>query len=310
MVTRERIQAGEDVVEEVEASARTRGREGVVRVAAAQLEPHVGEKAFNVAKALAALRRAVESQVDLIVLPELSNSGYLFQSRAEAFQLSEPVPDGPTCLEYLEAINGTQLHVVAGICERDGDRLYNTAVFLGPDGYIGKYRKLHLWNEEKLFFEPGNLGLPLFHLPFGRVGILICYDAWFPEVARILKLQGADIICDPTCWDLMPGLVDESNNLMPPMHMGQAHTNNVFMVCADRCGIERGCTFAGSSCIVGPTGYLAGPASFSDEDFLIADINLADARRHHWSEYSDPIADRRIDVYAANLGYAPPDGSI
>jgi predicted amidohydrolase len=105
---------------------------------------------------------------------------------------------------------------------------------------------------------------------------------------RILKLQGADIICDPTCWDLMPGLVDESNNLMPPMHMGQAHTNNVFMICADRCGVERGCTFAGSSCVVGPTGYLAGPASFSDEDFLIADLNLGG---------SLPPLDRIVESY-------------
>ncbi|GAC1320934.1 MAG: nitrilase family protein [Chloroflexota bacterium] len=298
------------MVDEVEASARKRRRETMVRVAAAQLEPHVGDKTSNVHTALTALRRAVDAQVDLIVLPELSNSGYIFHSRAEAFGLSEPVPDGPTCLAYLKAIEGTRLHVVAGVCERDGNRLYNTAVFLGPDGYIGKYRKLHLWNEEKLFFEPGNLGLPLFHLPFGRVGILICYDAWFPEVIRILKLQGADIICDPTCWDLMPGLVDESNNLMPPMHMGQAHMNNVFMICADRCGIERGCTFAGSSCIVGPAGYVAGPASFSDEDFLTADINLLDARHHHWSEYSDPIADRRVDVYAADLGYRPPIGLV
>ncbi len=278
----------------------------MVRVAAAQLEPRVGDKTSNVQNALVALRRAIDAQVDLIVLPELSNSGYLFYSRAEAFDLSEQIPDGPTCRVYLEAIEGTGLHVVAGICERDGNRLYNSAVLLGPGGYIGTYRKLHLWNREKLFFEPGNLGLPLFHLPFGRVGILICYDAWFPEVVRILKLQGADIICNPTCWDLMPGLVDESNNLMPPMHMGQAHMNNVFMICADRCGLERGCTFAGSSCIVGPTGYLAGPASFSDEDYLIADINVSDARRHHWSELSDPIADRRVDVYAADLGYRPP----
>lgn len=309
MVTRERVQSEEQAVNAATITTRERGREAMVRVAAAQLELRVGDKAANVHKALEALRRAVDEKVDLLVLPELGNSGYIFNSRAEAFSLSEPIPDGPTCRAYLEAIRGTGLHVVAGICEREGSRLYNSAAFLGPEGFIGKYRKLHLWNEEKLFFEPGNLGLPLFHLPFGRVGILICYDAWFPEVVRILKLQGADIICDPTCWDLMPGLVDESNNLMPPMHMGQAHTNNVFMICADRCGVERGCTFAGSSCVVGPTGYLAGPASFSDEDFLIADLNLSEARYHHWTELSNPIEDRRVDVYGADLGYRPPAGS-
>jgi len=309
MVTQERVQREEHALNTAEVTTRERGREAMVRVAAAQQEPRIGDKAGNVQKALDALRRAVDEKVDLIVLPELGNSGYIFNSRAEAFSLSEPIPDGPTCQAYLEAIQGTGLHVVAGICEREGTRLYNSAAFLGPEGFIGKYRKLHLWNEEKLFFEPGNLGLPLFHLPFGRVGILICYDAWFPEVVRILKLQGADIICDPTCWDLMPGLVDESNNLMPPMHMGQAHANNVFMICADRCGVERGCTFAGSSCVVGPTGYLAGPASFSAEEFLIADINLSEARYHHWTELSNPIEDRRVDVYGVDLGYRPPAGS-
>lgn len=279
----------------------------MIRVAAAQLEPRVGDTAANLRKGLEVVRHAVEQHVDLIVLPELANSGYIFNSRAEAFSLSEAIPDGPTCRSYLDAIRDTGVHAVVGICERDGDRLYNSAVLLGPGGLIGHYRKLHLWNEERLFFEPGDLGLPVFHLPFGRVGILICYDAWFPETVRILKLQGADLICDPTCWDLMPGFVDESNNLMPPMHMGQAHMNNVFMVCADRCGVERGCTFAGSSCIVGPAGYVAGPASFSDEDFLVADINLSEARYHHWSELSDPLQDRRVDVYAADLGYRRPE---
>jgi predicted amidohydrolase len=275
-------------------------------VAAAQLEPHVGEKDANVRRGLEVIRGAVDANIDLIVLPELGNSGYVFNSRSEAFGLAEAIPDGHTCRAYIDAIRGSTVHVVAGVCERDGDRLYNSAVLLGPDGFIGTYRKLHLWHEERLFFEPGDLGLPVFYLPFGRIGIMICYDAWFPETVRILKLQGADIICDPTCWDLVPGLIDEQNNPMPPMHMAQAHMNNVFVVCADRCGIERGVTFAGSSCIAGPTGYLTGPASFSHEDLITADINLAEARYHHWSDLSDPIADRRVDVYAADLGYRPP----
>ncbi len=288
---------------------RERGQEAVVRVAAAQLEPRVGEKAANVHKGLEALRRAVDQHVDLVVLPELGNSGYIFNSRSEAFDLAEDIPNGPTCQAYLEAIRGTGVYAVAGICERDGDRLYNSAALLGPEGFIGKYRKLHLWNEERLFFEPGNLGLPVFHLPFGRVGLIICYDAWFPETIRILKLQGADVICDPTCWDFTPGLVEESNNLMPALHMAQAHMNNVFMVCADRCGVERGCAFAGSSCVVGPTGYLAGPASLSDEAFIVAEINLSAARYQHWTALSDPLQDRRVDVYAADLGYRPPSGA-
>jgi predicted amidohydrolase len=88
--------------------------------------------------------------------------------------------------------------------------------------------------------------------------------------------------------------------------MAQAHMNNVFIVCADRCGIERGCTFIGNSCIAGPSGFIAGPASFAETDLLIADINLAAARYHHWTALADPLADRRTDVYGSRLGYTPP----
>ena len=304
MATRETTGDRED--EQARRHTREQGREAMVRVAAAQLDLCIGEKTANIQKGLDALRQAAAQHVDLVVLPELGNSGYIFNSRAEAFALAESIPDGPTCQAYLEAICGTGVYAAVGLCERDGPRLYNSAALLGPEGFIGKYRKLHLWHEEQLFFEPGNLGLPVFHLPFGRVGLLICYDAWFPETTRILKLQGADIVCDPTCWDRMPGVADESNNLMPAIHMAQAHVNNVFMICADRCGVERGCTFVGSSCIVGPTGYLAGPASFADEAFITVGINLAEARYHHWTTLSNPLQDRRVDVYSADLGYRPP----
>ncbi|MDQ2741751.1 MAG: nitrilase family protein [Chloroflexota bacterium] len=269
------------------------------------MEPHVGAKSANVAQAVEMLRRAIDQQADLIVLPELSNSGYVLDSRSEAFDLAELIPAGPTCEEYLRTIRSTSVYVVAGVCEREGNRLYNTAVLLGPDGYIGKYRKIHLWDEERLFFEPGDHGLPVFHLPFGRVGALICYDAWFPETIRILKLQGADIICDPTCWVLLPGVNDAAAALAPQVHMVQAHMNNLFIVCADRCGVERGCAFIGSSCITGPNGFVAGPASDAAPQFLMADINLTDARYNHRSALSDLYGDRRIDVYDVDLGYHP-----
>ena len=93
------------------------------------------------------------------------------------------------------------------------------AVLVGPDGIVGRYRKVHLWDEEKLFFEPGNLGLNVFDLPFGRVGIMICYDGWHPEVARILKLKGADVILDPTCWVLVPDIVTPENPVSAYVHM-------------------------------------------------------------------------------------------
>ena len=120
-----------------------------------------------------------------------------------------------------------------------------------PDGFVGRYRKAHLWDEEKLFFEPGDLGLNVFDLPFGRVAMMICYDGWHPEVARILKLKGADLILDPTCWVLVPGVVTPENPVSAYVHMATAHVNSLFIVCADQCGVERGCTFIGRSCIAG-----------------------------------------------------------
>jgi N-carbamoylputrescine amidase len=277
-----------------------------LRVAVGQTSPHVGEKARNMEEALTLVEAAAKSHVDVLVLPELGNSGYAFESRAEAFELSESIPSGPTCKTYLNAVRNSNTFVVAGICERDGRRLYNTAIVVGPDGFVGKYRKLHLWNEEKLFFEPGNLGLPVFRLPFGRLGVMICYDAWFPETARVLKLQGADIICDPTCWDLDPKRI-EDDEVRVYVHVAQAHMNNVFIACADRVGVERGYTFAGRSCIVGPRGFVVGPGSSERSELLTAEINLVEARHHHWNAFSDPIADRRTDVYATDLGYCGVD---
>jgi len=297
----ETVQSSNEVTDE-----RIPNVESAVRLAAAQTHPRIGHKDENVAAAVDLIMKAIHQQVQLLVLPELGNSGYVMNSRKEAFDLSEAVPDGPTCATILQAIKGSDLYVCAGICERDGDVLYNAAALLGPDGYIGTYRKVHLWDEEKYFFEPGNLGFPVFRLPFGRVGVMICYDGWFPESSRILKLQGADVICDPTCWVLVPGLIEAKSPLSAFVHMAQAHQNNVYIICADRCGVERGCTFIGNSCIVGPSGFVAGPASFERPELLVSDVNLSTARRHHWTALADPIADRRTDVYDSLLGYRAP----
>ena len=222
-------------------------------------------------------------------------------------ELAETIPEGFTVRKWIKTCQERGIYICGGIAERDGDRFYNSSVLIGPDGMIGKYRKIHLWDEEKLFFELGDLGLPVFHLPFGRVGIMICYDGWHPEVASILALQGADIICDPTCWVTVPDLVTPDNPVSAYAHMGSAHVNGVFMVCADRCGKERDCEFLGNSIIAGPAGFLAGPASFDKEEVLVSEINVVQARYRHWTELADPFADRRIDLYDRYLGYRPED---
>ena len=285
---------------------RIKGKESVIKVAAIQMEPRVGDKAGNVKQQLAFIAEAAAQGVRLMVLPELGNTGYIFNTRDEVAELAEEVPGGPTCAAWITACREHGVYLCAGITEREGDKFFNCAALIGPQGYIGKYRKIHLWDEEKLFFEPGDLGIPVFHLPFGRVGVMICYDGWHPEVARILALQGADIICDPTCWVLVPGIVTAENPISAYVHMASAHVNGIFMLCADRCGTERGCTFLGNSCVVGPAGFVAGPASFEKPEIVAAEINLVQARYKHWTDLADPFADRRTDLYDRLLGYRPP----
>ncbi len=285
---------------------RERGRESVIKVAAIQMEPHVGDKDHNLKRQFELIGKAADEGVKLMVLPELGNTGYIFNSRQEVAELAEEIPGGPTCGAWEDIARKRGIYIVAGIAEREGKRFYNSAAFYGPEGLIGKYRKVHLWDEEKLFFEPGDLGLPVFHLPFGRVGMMICYDGWHPEVARILALRGADIICDPTCWVLVPDIVTPENPVSAYLHMASAHVNGIFIVCADRCGVERECTFLGRSCIAGPAGFVAGPASFEGEEIVAAEINVVQARYRHWTALANPLADRRVDLYDKLLGYRDP----
>jgi predicted amidohydrolase len=288
-------------------ASREPGSESVVHVAAIQTRAYTTDKETNNRNAVDALRRACETGARLLVLPELGNSGYVFNSRDEVAEAAEPV-GGETTQLWLEVAREFDAYICGGFTEVDGGRFYNSAVLVGPEGLVGHYRKIHLWDEEKLFFEPGNLGLNVFHLPFGRVGIMICYDGWHPEVARILKLKGADVILDPTCWVLVPGVVTPENPVSAYVHMATAHVNSLFMVCADQCGVERGCTFLGRSCIAGPAGFVAGPGGHEDPEIVSAEVNLAQARYHHWTDLANPFADRRTDLFDEFLGYREPAG--
>jgi predicted amidohydrolase len=284
-------------------SAKTR-KESVVRVACLQMEPIVGEKDRNVKNSLEMIGKAADNGARLLVLPELCNSGYVFNSREEAFALAEAIPEGPTTQAWMKVAKERGLYIVAGIAEREDDSLYNSAVVVGPEGYIGTFRKVHLWNEENLYFEPGNLGFPVFNTPIGRIGTFICYDGWFPESYRLCALQGADIVCIPTNWVPIPGQDPKREAMANILVMGSAHSNSVFVAAADRVGTERGQPFVGQSLIASYTGWpVAGPASAKDEEIIYADVNLADARRkRNWNEYNQVLRDRRSDVYDEMLG--------
>lgn len=279
-------------------------KEAVVNVACVQMEPIVGDKERNIRRSLEMIEEAAGNGADLVVLPELCNSGYVFENREEAFALSEDVPSGETCAVWGAVAARTGIHIVAGINECQGDALYNASVVIGPDGHVGTFRKLHLWNEENLYFEPGNLGMPVFRTAIGRIASNICYDSWFPESFRLAALQGADIVCVPTNWVPIPGQREGERAMATTLVMAAAHSNSIFIAAADRIGTERGQPFEGQSLIVSYTGWpIGGPASKDKEEIVYAEVNLSDARRkRNWNEFNQPLRDRRIDLYGEMLG--------
>jgi N-carbamoylputrescine amidase len=275
-----------------------------IKIACLQMEPIVGLKKKNINHTLRLIEQASKNGANLLVLPELCNSGYVFESREEAFELSESIPSGNTCQQWIKIANKYKVYVVAGICERDTDTLYNSSVLIGPEGYIGKFRKVHLWDKENLFFEPGNLDFPVFKTKIGCIGMLICYDGWFPESYRLCTLQGADIICIPTNWVPIPGQKENREAMANILAMAAAHTNSVYIAACDRIGMERKQPFIGQSLIVNYTGWpINKPASADQEEIIYADINITEAReKRNWTEFNQPLRDRRTDIYGEMLG--------
>ncbi len=269
-----------------------------LRVSCIQFEPHFGAVAANIARASDLIRAAATEGSALIVLPELASTGYVFESEAEAAALSEPVPDGPTTRAWAALAAELGVHIVAGIAEKAGETLYNAAVIVGPEGYLGTYRKAHLWDQENVFFAKGDLGFPVFDTTLGKVGVAICYDGWFPETFRQLTLGGAEIVCIPTNWVPMPDQPAGEAAMANTLHRAAAHTNGIFIACADRVGVERGQPFEGQSLIIGPKGWpLAGPASRDETETLSAVVDLDEAGRKDLNTFNSLLRDRRTDIY-------------
>jgi N-carbamoylputrescine amidase len=271
----------------------------VIAVACVQMEPRVGRKAENVERSCELAARAAVDGADLVVLPELCNSGYVFETREEALALAEPVPDGETVAAWLGVCRAHGVTLVAGLAEREGSQLFNSAVVLSPAGYVGTYRKLHLWNRENLWFQPGDRGVPVFDTPHGRIAALVCYDGWFGECFRLASAGGAGLVCIPTNWVPIPGQRAGEQAMATILCMANAHANSVYVAAADRVGVERGQPFIGQSVIIDYTGWpLAGPAAADGEEIVLAEVDLgraAQARR--WNRFNDPLRDRRADVY-------------
>jgi predicted amidohydrolase len=227
---------------------------------------------------------------DLLVLPELCNSGYNFESEEQAWVTSEEIGSG-VFLRFLESLcQRLGCHVVSGLNERQGTCLYNSAVLVGPQGYVGRYRKLHLFMNEKDLFEPGDVGLPVFDIGPCRIGMLVCFDWIFPEAWRVLALKGADIICHPANL-VLPGLAQRA----VPIH---ALTNRVYVVTANRIGSEGELTFTGTSTIADPIGKVLAQASRTGEQVSIVEMDVDLARTKDITSRNHILADRRPEEYA------------
>lgn len=246
------------------------------------------------------LRRAAAGGARLAVLPELCTISYDFRARGEIERSAEPL-DGPSVTLWAHIARQTGMTIVAGFPERAGGLLYNSAVVLGPAGLIGVYRKAHLYHFERDAFTPGDSGFPVWATPAGRVGVLICYDLRFAEAVRILLLKDAQILCVPTTWtDRGKPEPWDARGWCGANYLaaGHAYGNRMWIGCADRAGVDGSVRTLGCSAIFAPTGSaVAGPASPTDEDVLLADADLGRTDALRATAESDLIADRRPDLY-------------
>lgn len=255
-----------------------------------QFAPAFGDAASNLRKVQEALRSV---EADLLVLPELMTTGYQFVSTEEALALAEEVPKGPATRLLAEIAADKSVYLVAGLAERAGDRVFNSAVLVSPRGHVGTYRKAHLFSEETLWFAPGTEGFSVWDIGSARVGLMICFDWIVPEAARTLALRGADLIAHPANL-VLP--------YCPDAMVTRCLENRVWAVTANRIGAEeRGgkapFRFIGRSEVVSPRGEILYRASTDQEELRVVEIDPAAARDKRLNPFNDLFAQRRPELY-------------
>jgi predicted amidohydrolase len=272
------------------------------QIAVAQLAITVAEPDANRQAAADAVAEAAASGARLVVLPELSDSGYVFDAAdpaAEARGLAAPAADNATLRLWQALAARHRLVIVGGFCELGPDgRLYNSAALVDGSGTQAVYRKAHLWDNEKIPFTPGDAAPPVVDTDVGRVAVMVCYDLEFPEWTRLVALDGAELIAAPVNW---PGYRWPEGERPAEVIKAQAAAaaNGVFVAVADRCRTERGVSWISGSLIVGPDGYpLAGPVLADRPAVLTAACDLSRARDKTVSGHNDLLADRRPELYA------------
>ncbi|MBS4015156.1 MAG: acyltransferase [Candidatus Latescibacteria bacterium] len=259
-----------------------------MRIGFYQFSPIFGDKQANHDK----IAKLFNVNTDLIVLPELCNTGYLFKSRTELKNLAENIPNGETTRLLMQIARKKNLAIVAGLAEKYKGILYNSSVFVTPSGKVHTYRKAHLFCDEKFYFTRGNTKFQAYKYKNSKIGMLICFDYIFPEACRSLVLHGAEIVCQPA-------------NLILPyaerVTISRAIENRVFIVLANRIGFEkRGkkhIQFIGRSQIVTPTGEVIAKASYDEEEIKIVNIYHKLAINKNVTKYNNILKDRRVDLY-------------
>ncbi|MDP8256702.1 MAG: nitrilase-related carbon-nitrogen hydrolase [Candidatus Alcyoniella australis] len=261
-----------------------------MKIAVVQIDVLNGQREENLRRIERRLRTI---DVELAVLPELVTSGYLFADRASLLPLAEPAAPGAPSFELLKRLaRRSSMHIVAGFPELCEDRIYNSAMLVGPEGLVGVYRKTHLFDREHSLFDPGDSGFRVFDLPGLRLGIMICFDWAFPESARSLVLAGAQLIAHPA-------------NLVLPYFQNASITraleNRLFIATANRIGIERvddqELTFTGRSQIVAPDGRVLARADGKRSRTLLVDIDPRQADDKHLTPRDHLLQRRRPELY-------------
>ena len=256
-----------------------------------QFEPKFGEVAANLAKVLSALQHV---DADVIVLPELAFTGYYFQDRSELMSMAEDPETSATVEGLTRLCRERDFFLVTGFAERCADKLFNSALLIGPHGVLGTYRKLHLFNTEKDYFDPGDTPLETIDVRGAKIGMMVCFDWAFPEVARILSLQGADILCHPSNL-----VLDWCQKAM----VTRCLENAVFAVTANRIGADirphGELRFTGQSQVTAPKGEIVHRAAPDKEALFIAEIDLSLARNKLMTPQNDLLEDRRPGFYAS-----------
>jgi predicted amidohydrolase len=241
-------------------------------IAVAQYSPEHGQVERNRRLSEEWIAIAGGKGAKLLVLPECCVTGLVFEDRATLFDLAEEL-EGPTTASWRHAASAAGIYVVAGMAVRDGDQLFNTAVVVTPDGILFSYRKTHVFGQEQKLFNLGDR-LVCVDTPWGRLGLAVCYDLWFPEMVRNLAIAGADLIASPSNWFAPPRQAGDAADALPmAFHhaVAAACSNEVTIACAGRTGEEGGVRFLGGSFIVGPNGRpLVGPAQRVGEACLVA----------------------------------------